>query len=141
MNPKTVPGAAPASYETSNTLYPVNRRGFLKSAAAGALVAGSAGAATAAPVDMTPDERIAAAMAELGAALREKYPDWTVEVQAPHLDGPDDKRVTSEVLIVNALEKRPCDTEVRFFIDDGAPLRADDVTGTTDWADWLARNT
>ena len=60
----------------------INRRFFLKRAGigAGALAIGG-GAVAVAKAQITPDERIAAAMEEIKDAFAEKYPGWRIQEQ------------------------------------------------------------
>jgi len=83
-------------------------------------------------------------MAELGAALEAKYPGWLIDVQQPHnrytTSVPSmERRVDTEVLIVSAIEPRAWQHRVAWHWEEGGPLLADDVTGTTAYADWAAK--
>lgn len=111
----------------------ITRRLFLRNtAAAGAVGAAVAAPAIAAEPEMTPCERLDAAIAELKAAAKAIWPtadDWMIHVDAS----------PSVPLMVAAYDPGwQSRGQVAVYIDDGSPLRADDVTGTTAFADWEA---
>lgn len=118
----------------------ITRRLFLRnSAAAGAVAATVATpviAEAAAVVD--PDERIAAAIAEIHVALGEKYPGWRVQVQntAQRIQrrGPngalvDGDHYSQAILIYTSCEKYGPEEARWFRVPVDEKLLADDVTG------------
>lgn len=137
----------------SNTLIPataeglpkITRRLFLRHTAA----AGAASAAVAVPAtataQSTPDDRIRAAMQEIEAAMSEKYPGWGVQVRNDvsrpvALKGREwvELEPVKHAVVIFASEDRYGPEEVRWFTVDRSPLLADDVTGTSAFADWEA---
>lgn len=109
----------------------ITRRTFLRNTAvAGAVGATIAAPAVAAEPEMTPRQRLDAAIAELKAASTELWPtadDWTVRIKA----------TPSVPLMIVAYDPEwKSRGEVKVYVDDGSPLLADDVTGTTAYADW-----
>jgi hypothetical protein len=114
-----------------------SRRAALKGLAAAAVPIAGAQAEPA----KDPDARIAAAIDEIEAALKEKHPDLHVqasegEIRRPRIGA--DREVVHEtfshgVLVVACRDRND---KGRWFVDDGCPLLADDVTGTTAFADW-----
>jgi len=130
----------------------LTRRLFLCNTAA----VGAAGATIAAPaiadtIHLSPDERIEAAAAAIEAAMREKYPDWQVQVKAGlhHVQryiggGFVDGDPHYHLVMVYASKGAGTTEDARLYThrnygkDDG-PLLADDVTGTTAYADWERR--
>lgn len=109
----------------------LTRRLFLRNtAAAGAVGTALVTPATAdtAQVD-TPSVRLANAIHEVKEAMRDLYGIW-----------PDDgtQLLKSQGVVVLSVMPNLMD-KVRWHIDDGSPLLADDVTGRTDFADWQKR--
>lgn len=83
--------------------------------------------ATAAPA-ITPRERLNAAIDELKAAVTAMDPlasDWDIGWAV-------DESLTIRFCAMAKQGK----AKVVTYVDDGSPLRADDVTGTTAYADW-----
>lgn len=76
-------------------------------------------------------DRVQAAIEELKSALAERYgaePQTKIDMTA-----------SRGIIGVSVLE---CEgDELCWMVKDGSPLRADDVTGTTDFADWAATRT
>lgn len=113
----------------------ITRRLFLRNTAAASAVGAAVAVPAVAEPAPTPRERLDAAITELKAAAAEIWPtadDWTI-----HVDGV----VPSVPLMIaaydpnwNALGK------VKAYVDDGSPLLADDVTGTTEFAEWEHRS-
>lgn len=86
----------------------LNRRSFLRSAsAASAAVALPVGATMAQTPKMTPDERIDAALAEIVAAFRERYPDCPIRI-----DDMDNLRSGCIVIVTHCADDAP--TTVNF---------------------------
>ena len=125
----------------------INRRRFLTHTA----IAGAVAATVAAPVivevaSASPRERLEAAIEELRSAMKA-----CVSVHAPSSswsalligDRPSGKAdiviATCDNGKIDLLGSQPKGTTIKTYVDDGSPLLADDVTGTTAFADWEKR--
>jgi hypothetical protein len=119
----------------------MDRRTFLRTAPAVGLAIATPVAAGA---QLEPIERIRQAVADLHALMGEYMagqPDsWSVFLVGNRPSGKKDiviaTRGNGET---DLLGTRPQRDVVKTYIDDGSPLRADDVTGTTDYANWERR--
>lgn len=123
----------------------ITRRFFLRNTAA----AGAVAAAVTAPViveasNISPRKRLDAAIDELRSAMemcaREHAGCWSVFMIGNRPSGKDDITIaTSDSGKIDLLGSQPKGSTIEAYIDDGSPLLADDVTGTTAYADWEAR--
>jgi hypothetical protein len=112
----------------------ITRRLFLRNSA----VAGAAAATAAVPTvaeakSISPRERLDAAIAELKAASEAIWPqieDWTTHIDVTR---------AVPVMLVAFVPAHLRGDEINVYVDDGSPLRADDVTGTTEYANWEKR--
>lgn len=117
----------------------ITRRLFLRnSAAAGAVAATVATPVLADAAVVDPDERIAAAIAEIHLALGEKYPGWRVQVQNTaqrvRQPGPNGALVEGEryshaILIYTSSEKYGPEEARWFRVPVNEQLLAADVKG------------
>lgn len=120
----------------------LNRRSFLRNVpAAGVALTVPAVAIAQSKPALTPDERIDAALAEIVIALRERYPNCPIRIQnydlnengminiITHCD--DDAPGT-----LHRRDRKLSGVKPKIHFDDGSPLLADDVTGSTAFADW-----
>lgn len=123
----------------------MGRRTFLRGVpAAGVAIAVPVVASASPKPTLTQDERIEAALTEIAAVFRERYPDCPIRVEdvdrggtgmiilLAHCEGDAAKTYTHN-------RRRNGIETVKVSIDDGSPLRADDVTGTNAYANWEAR--
>lgn len=109
----------------------MDRRTFLRAAPVLALAAAPAAAAE---PERTPLERLAKAQDELIAASKIAFPevtDWRVM-----LPEDDDVGMPYMFMVVGHNWEAKRRKTVKVHVDDGWPLLADDVTGTTAYADW-----
>lgn len=125
----------------------ITRRLFLRNTAAASAVAATVGAPVAAEaMEQTPREpleRVRDAIAELRAAMDDYMagqPDaWSIFLIGNRQSGKSDiviaTRNNGKTDLLGAAEG----PTVKAYIDDGSPLLADDVTGTTAYADWEAK--
>ncbi|WEZ83534.1 hypothetical protein P6U16_01360 [Rhizobium sp. 32-5/1] len=113
----------------------LSRRIFLGGMAASAIPAASLAAENKAPsiddflAKAMPSEKARYHANALADAMAEMHPDhfWRAEINHAH----------HFALIVGDAKKRHAPV-ARIYVDDGSPLLADDVTGTTAFADWEA---
>lgn len=119
----------------------ISRRLFLRNTAVvGAVAAGATLPAISGANDsMTPDQRIEAAMGEISKALQEKHSDFKIKTRFDTIRpvvGP----VQRVAVTVFASPQLWGPEELAWFVKDGSPLLADDITGTNAFADWEMRS-
>ncbi len=103
----------------------ISRRIFLRNSAAVGAVGAVATQAAAVEPEMTPHELVAHYADKLAEAMSRANPTMS------HLVTINFK--CNFVLVAGHKNKA-----TKVFVDDGSPLRADDVTGTTAFSDWEA---
>lgn len=125
----------------------ITRRLFLRNGVVGGAVAAtvttpaSVNAATA-----SPRERLEAAIEELRSAMEVCASDhdgcWSAFLIGNRPSGkPNITIATCDNGKIDLLESQPKGTVIKTYVDDGSPLRADDVTRTTAYVDWEKRRT
>ena len=109
----------------------LNRRSFLRSAPAAGVALAVPAVAVAAQPEMTSDERIDAAIAEIVIALRERYPNCPIRVD--DIDNADAGVITiithcgnDQPGTVNR-RSRKVSLKPKVYFDDGGPLLAADA--------------
>ncbi|MBV2144426.1 hypothetical protein KUG47_13070 [Falsochrobactrum sp. TDYN1] len=122
----------------------LNRRSFLRAAPAAGVALTVPAVAIAAKPEKNPDERIDAALAEIIAAFREKWPNCPIRID--DIDNVSSGVITiishcgkDEPGTVNFRRRKLSTVKPKVHFDDGSPLLADDVTGSTAFADWERR--